>query len=347
LPPRSINTKPTPDPSFLLLVALLIAFLATSVNAQGMRVITRALSEVAISTQGRAPATVMATNRSVIAAEVNGVVASIEVDVAEQVSEGQLLLQIEVQDFQLKLDLARAGLKAQDARIDQARKRLQRARDLNNSNFASVDDLHARETELAVLKADREGQVVAVAQAMRARGKTQISAPFAGTVYSRAAQKGAYVSPGMPLLTLVQTDSFELEGELDPSDAKSLAASERIVFSRAGQEWPVELVRLSMVVGERSQVQKARLKFTAGAPVIGSTGYLVWQIAQLAVPADLLVKRGEQLGLFVVDGQTARFVPLENAQEGRPVKVSLPATSQVITGGRDRVEDGDSIIVDS
>ena len=99
MPPRSINTKPSPDPSFLLLVALLIAFLATSVNAQGMRVITRALSEIAISTQGRAPATVMATNRSVIAAEVNGVVASIEVDVAEQVSEGQLLLQIEAQDF--------------------------------------------------------------------------------------------------------------------------------------------------------------------------------------------------------------------------------------------------------
>jgi RND family efflux transporter MFP subunit len=331
----------------LTVCALLVLFICTGAAAQEMRVSTRALSEIAISTRGRAPAKVMAINHSVIAAQINGVVASVEVEIAQQVAAGQLLVQIEDRDFQLELDLARAGLKAQDARIDQAGERLARARDLNDRNFASVDDLRARETDLAVLRADREGRVVAVAQAERALGKTRISAPFAGTVFFRDAQKGAYVSPGMPLLTLVQTDSAELEGELDPVDADSLLSSEQIVFSGAGQEWPVEVVRLSAVVGERSQVQRVRLSFSDARPAIGSTGYLVWQRAQLAVPADLIVKRGNKLGLFIVEERIARFLPLENAQEGRPTRVTLPPTSRIIVGGRDRVKNGDRVIVDS
>ena len=331
----------------LTLCAMLLLLTSGSAAGQATQVTTRALSEVAISVQGRAPATVMAANHSVIAAEINGVTASVAFEVAQEVAAGQLLVQIEDRDYQLQLDLARAAVKAQDARIDQARKRLQRARDLKDRNFASIDELHAKQTDLAVLQADREGLLIAIAQAESTLAKTRVSAPFAGTVVARSAQTGAYVSPGLPLLTLVQTDSAELQGELDPSDVDSLSSSDQMVFLSAGREWPVKFERVSAVVSERSRVQKARLSFTDGTPAIGSTGYLIWQRAQLAVPAQLIVKRGDQLGLFIVENELARFVPLARAEEGRPTEVTLPATSRIIVGGRDRIKDGDRVIVES
>jgi RND family efflux transporter MFP subunit len=334
-------------PKFLVSLGFVLAWsCATDAVAEDLRVTASPLAEITISTEGRAPATVMATNHSVIAAQIRGVVASVEVEVAREVAKGQLLVLIDPRDFELNVERGQAALKAQDARIDQARKRLARARDLNDRNFTSVDDLHARETDLSVFQADREALVVALAQAERELAKTRVVAPFAGSVFQRDAQVGAYVSPGMPLLTLVQTDQAELEGEITPVEADSLSSSTNIVFSSNGREWPVELVRLSSVIGERSRVQKVRLRFGDSAPAIGSSGYLVWQRGQQALPADLVVKRGSELGVFTVDRQTARFVPLPNAQEGRPALVTLPANTLIVVGGRDQVEDGDPVITE-
>jgi hypothetical protein len=41
----------------------------------------------------------------------------------------------------------------------------------------------------------------------------------------------------------------------------------------------------------------------------------------------------------------AVFTPLPGAQEGRPVAVELPAGTEVIVRGRDRLQDGDAVTV--
>ena len=41
----------------------------------------------------------------------------------------------------------------------------------------------------------------------------------------------------------------------------------------------------------------------------------------------------------------ARFLPLPNAQEGRPVPVNLPPGAEVITLGRERLQDGTEVRV--
>ncbi|PKO62669.1 MAG: efflux RND transporter periplasmic adaptor subunit, partial [Betaproteobacteria bacterium HGW-Betaproteobacteria-17] len=59
------------------------------------------------------------------------------------------------------------------------------------------------------------------------------------------------------------------------------------------------------------------------------------------VPADYLVKRAGQLGVFVVEARRARFVPLPDAQEGRPASAAaLPAEAALVTDGRFALQDG-------
>ena len=108
----------------------------------------------------------------------------------------------------------------------------------------------------------------------------------------------------------------------------------------------VRLLRLSGVIDPATRVQRARLAFVFDPMPSGSTGTLQWLGARGQLPAGLVVRRGDAFGIFVADGDTARFVALPNAQEGRPVAVGLADETLLVTAGADRLQDGDRLLVD-
>ena len=63
------------------------------------------------------------------------------------------------------------------------------------------------------------------------------------------------------------------------------------------------------------------------------------------LPSNLVSRRNGRLGVFLHLGGKAVFTPLPGAQEGRPVAIDLPLQSEIIIHGRDRVQDGDTVIV--
>ena len=63
------------------------------------------------------------------------------------------------------------------------------------------------------------------------------------------------------------------------------------------------------------------------------------------LPSNLISRRNGVLGVFVLDSDHARFAPLAGAQEGRPAEVHLPASSRIITMGRERLQDGATVSV--
>ena len=293
----------------------------------------------------RAPASVVPANVSIVAAEVDGVVASMAFDVAQTAEVGDVLVRIDDTDLQLALELAQANLAAIEARIALAEGRAARARELNERNFASVDDVAARETDLAALRADRRAQQVVVRQAKRELDKATIIAPFTGSVIERQGQLGAYVSRGTALLILAEIGNATIRAQLEPLQAKNLQGSGKIEFESQGRRWPVTLTDLSQVIDERSRIVPARLTFDDSAAPTGTTGYLVWRGTDPRVPATYVVKRNGTLGVFVLNSDTARFVAISDAQEGRPASVPLSGGTKIITDGRHRVNDGDKVTV--
>ena len=73
---------------------------------------------------------------------------------------------------------------------------------------------------------------------------------------------------------------------------------------------------------------------------VGRTGRLRWVATQGQIPADLILKRGTHLGVFVHEGDRARFVPLPEARPGHPAPTDLPDTTLGIRDGRYQLEDG-------
>jgi RND family efflux transporter MFP subunit len=320
-----------------------LLFASHSAAQEAMAVSVQPLSGVLVDLERSASAEVLALNQAVIAAEITGVIQQVHADVGATVSKGDLLLEIDPTDYQLALQQAEAGLATSKAQKAQADVRLQRAQTLTEGNYLSADELLARETEAQVASAQIQLQQAAVAIARRNLEKSRILAPFNGVVAQRFAQVGSFVSLGSPLLQLTENDRFELQAEIPDELADSLARADLIEFNSRNQSWPLELLRLSPVIETERRSRSARFGFTGSAPAIGRSGEVVWRVSRGLLPANLVVQRNAQLGIFLAEQNIARFVALPGAQEGRPVPVDLPADSRIIVTGRERLQDGDPI----
>jgi RND family efflux transporter MFP subunit len=313
--------------------------------AEPIPVTVEPLGNMLVDRELRAPAVVISANRAVLTSQVAALISVVARDVGDQVSKGELLIRLDDANARHALEQTRALLAAINAQIVEAESRVVKAEELLEKNFISDEELIARRSNLAVLEANRQGQQVAVNIAKLDLERTQVNAPFDAAVVSRQAQVGSYAQPGTALITLVQTSDIEIDVELDPRYATHIPKASDVRFSSQGEEWPVDLLRLSNVIDIANRIVHARFRFTGDAAAIGTSGQLIWNESSGLVPVSLIVQRGDQLGIFIAEGDTARFIPIPNAQEGRPAAVDLSSEKLIISRGHPRLQDGDKLQV--
>ena len=329
----------------LLSAGLLLCAITLAQSAAPVEVGVRPLREVALPDRGTAPASVIAPNDSQIAAEVTAKVARVHVEVGGSVRAGQLLLELDPADYRLALAQVDAQVTAARARVALAEQRLQQSLALRKKQFVSDDAVLELKTGVQAAEADLE-----VAQAQRAIAarnveKCRIVAPFAGAVLERQAQVGAMATPGATLLRLVDLAPPEIEAQVQAARADELPRATEVVFENQGKPYPARLLRLSPVVDVAARTRVARLTFIDRAAPAGSSGTLRWTTSGVLLPPELMVKRNQELGAFVVESGQARFVPAPAAQEGRPFAVALPPETSVVVRGQQGLTDGQPVTV--
>jgi RND family efflux transporter MFP subunit len=326
-----------------LMITRVVKAQDAKIQSAPVPVTVQLLSELLVERQLKAPAETISINHTQLSSELVGVVEKLHVDVGQSIAADEVLLELDPIDYELTFKQTQADLDSNAAKIEQAKLRLKRANDLSQSKFISADDLLARQTDLNVLNSQRLSLKIAVELAQRNINKTLVKAPFDGVVMNRYAQKGAYVSPGMVLIDFVQTTNPEVEANIPMHLASSLNLANQIVFDTGSKHYSINLVRLSPIIESGMRTQKARFSFVDQQAPIGASGELIWSISEGLLPADLVVSRNGALGVFSVVNDKARFIVLENAQEGRPVAIDLNKKTSIIVGGRERLQDGDRI----
>lgn len=338
-----MSFRTTRLPAAILLAVWVLGAPAADDDAAATEVTAQSLSELVIHAEREAPAAAVSLNESRIAAEVSAVVREIPVQVGEIVERDAVLARLDPRDYELAVQRAQAALQSVQARIKLAEFQLERARELHKRNFASEDTLTQRETELDVLRAERAAAVAQLESARRELAKCTVSAPFDAIVQARSAQVGELAAPGTPLLTLIDRSRIEVSAQIQPRDGDSLAAAGEIRFAGAGHEHAVRLLRVSPAIDRGTRTREARLAFVGDGVPPGSEGRIRWRADEPLLPADLLSRRGGRLGVFVAADGIARFVALEQAQEGRPAPITLAPDTPIILDGRFGLQDGDRI----
>ncbi|MCW5580381.1 MAG: efflux RND transporter periplasmic adaptor subunit [Luteimonas sp.] len=327
----------------------LLALIALSASAQQTApppvVGVGSYRQVAVHPERFAPAAALSLNESRLSAEVSATVKEVAFDVGQVAPKGAVLIRLETRDYELALAKAQAALESSIARARLAEQQLSRSRDLARQNFISAEALSQKETELAVHQAQVKLDQAQLAQARRHLDKCTLRAPFQAIVRSRQAQVGELAAPGTPLMTLSDAARIEVAAQVSPHDAVSLQNAGEVRFAGSGGEHAVKLLRISPAISREARTVEARLAFAGKPSAPGADGRILWRDPQPHLPAELVSKRGNSLGVFVLEGNSVRFLALPEAQEGRPAAAPLPAATRIVLEGRHGLADGQAVQV--
>ncbi|EDZ67693.1 efflux transporter, RND family, MFP subunit [Nitrosococcus oceani AFC27] len=329
----------------LLLFTLLLSSMPELQAAARELVTVKPLAQLAEFPPITASAEVITLNNSQLNAEVTAVILGLPVEIGQVVAPGTPLVLLEKTDLELALERAKATLNSLEASHALAQRQLTRTQSLAKKRLITEEILNQRETELKVSKAELAVQRITVKQQQRALEKTVIRAPFKAIVVERLGQVGELAMPGTPLIHILDAEQILVSAKLQPRDIFSLRNAATVVFIAENHPYSLKLHRVVPALDLRERSQEVRLRFTAAPALIGTTGDLVWRPKTPHLPADLLVRRGNKLGVFVLARERAKFVALADAHEGQPTKINLPGDTLIIIDGRFTLQDGEAVQV--
>lgn len=294
---------------------------------------TRALGEVAVFAVFRAPATVVARDEAQLAAEVGARIVAMPVREGESVAQGTVLLRLDDASYRLELQRAHAQLQLIDRRIALAQAQLEQSRALAGRGFISADGLRIRETELGVLRAERDAAQAAIGVAELALSRCVIRAPYAGVVRQRHAAVGELAVPGAPLIGFAAGADAEVRAQVPARQIASLQAARERVLETDGASHVLTLRRVSPLLDAAGQVREVILDATVPLPP-GLGGELRWRSPAPQLPPAYVQQRDGTLGAWIEREGVPVFVALPAAQAGRPVTVDWPQDTRLIDEGR-------------
>ncbi len=301
---------------------------------------TATVAAVAVHPQRRAPATVVSLNEPAVSAEISARIEAIPVRVGDVVDAGTELARLDCRDYVLVRREAAAQLQALAARIELARLQLNRAEQLARSRTLAEETRDQRATELQALDAEHRAARAALERLRLDEQRCRVSSPFRALVTERLAAAGQYAGAGTALVRLLDLDRIEVSAQVPYEDAGPLQAAADISLEFAGSRYPLTLRTVLPAVHTRTRNREVRLLFAGERAPAGAAGKLAWTDPRPHLPPELLVRRGADLGIFVVAGGRARFLALPQAEPGRAVAVDLPDTTGIVVHGHVGLEDG-------
>lgn len=325
-----------------LVPGVMLCALFTGAAAADSPTLVRAgtLEQLAVYPQRSIPATVVSLNDSKISAEVRGAVSAIPVLVGNTVKQGDTLVRLDCRDYELALKRARADIKRASSRRALAKKQLERIESLARQQSTSEELLDQRRTELDVARTDYDLARVQRDKAQLDVNRCTIKAPFDGIVIERLAQVGELAEPGAPMVRLVDRGRLEVSGQVSLDAVAGLRGTQDAWFDNSGSRYPLRLRAIAPLINTRARSSEARFAFAEKAALPGTAGRVTWRAALAHVPAAMVVRRGDTLGVFVLENNKARFVALPSAREGQSAATELALDTRIITEGRYGLKDG-------
>ncbi len=342
---------------------------ARAVPVEAVPVEQRSLEE-----RARFSGSLAAATRVGVASRVTGRLDRLHVDLGDTVEPGDLLAELDDEEFRQDLAQARAELLVAEASVNEARaslqaaeRRLRRTRELREQRVASEAELEAAETEVSAEQARLDLARAQVSQreaAVRAAeirlGYTRIRAerdPEAGVqvVAERLADPGTVIQANTVLLTLVDLDPLRGVVFVTERDYARLSRGQAVNLrtdAHPGETFEGRIARLAPVFREDSRQARVEIEIPNPDQRLRPGMFVDARVITAdrddvrAIPLDALLERDGRRGVFVAreedDGHRARFVEVTTGiRDGDWVEIREPdLDGHVVTLGRHLLSDG-------
>jgi membrane fusion protein, multidrug efflux system len=166
-----------------------------------------------------------------IAPRVTGQILKLNVEDNQLVRQGDVLFEIDPEDYKLMLDKAKAELVALDRQIAQADSTLRRLEPLLPNHFTTAENVDEARTKLTTLQAQREGVIATINLEELHLSYCKVVAPFSGRVINLNISAGAHVTTGVPVFSLLDTSKWYVMANFREAEIRHMApGSEAIVY---------------------------------------------------------------------------------------------------------------------
>ena len=172
--------------------------------------------------------TLKAANRSVVSAKVLATIQDIHVAAGDFVKEGDLLVTLNTQELDARVNQARESLAAVQAAVREAESDFERNERLLQANAVSRQEYDVSERKLNVARADERRAQQSVKEAEVFLSYSRITAPKSGRIVDRTAEPGDTTQPGKPILALYDSQSLRLETPVMESLAVKLQVGQKL-----------------------------------------------------------------------------------------------------------------------
>ena len=252
--------------------------------------------------------TIRAVNQSSIQAQVTATATTVNAEVGQSVSDGQVLVRLNNQDNVARLAQAQANLNSAQAQANQAKSMMQRKKRLLDQGFISKVEYEQSELDYKSQLENARAQQANVNIAQKANQDGVITSPINGVITKRQVEPGQTVAAGQTIFEIVDINELELQAKI-PSDAQSaLKIGQEVEFNIQGNSEKLSAVisRISPIADLNSrQIEffakpsSAINSLSIGAFVDGNI-LSAQQISGQIVPLDSIVNATTQPYVWVV-----------------------------------------------
>jgi RND family efflux transporter MFP subunit len=243
------------------------------------------------------PGIVKAAREIDLAFRVGGPLVEYDLNIGAIVRKGETIARIDPRDFKNRVQKLSAELKAAVARLSDAEKDYERQKRLLAENAASQAQYDKTQMIVETTRAGIESLKADIAAAENALDDTGLTAPFDGVVNRNFTDNHQTVSPGMPVVTLLDLSSLEVATSV-PEDIVIRESDFRRIYATLDAHPGLELAAVLNEMGRQ----------------ISNTNQSYPLTAVLKIPEDLTVEPGMAADVHIEiayesEGETGLVLP--------------------------------------
>ncbi|RZL95092.1 MAG: efflux RND transporter periplasmic adaptor subunit [Variovorax sp.] len=294
-----------------------------------------AVGTSAYDTEPEFSAEVRARVESRLGFRVAGKITRRQAELGQHVQAGQVLAQLDPQDYRLAADAARAQQAAALTNRDLAAADLKRYRGLREQSFISAAELEKRETTFKAAQAQLEQAQAQLSSQGNQAQYTTLVADVPGIVTAIEAEPGQVVTAGMPVVRIAQDGARDVVFAV-PEDRAALIKQGSAVTVRGwagGSELEGKVREVAASADAVTRTYSVKVAIDAAtAPALGATVYARPRAlsrtgaAVIKLPTSALRQEGQGTAVWVLDKDSMTV-------RSQPVQVATADGNEAVIGG--------------
>lgn len=313
--------------------------------------------------------TVEADSELAVQPRINGRLVSLLVDEGASVRTGQLLAVMDDESIRLQLQQSEAALASIRANLQQAElnaaknkaerdryQELLKQRYISQRDFDNVENAYlTSQASLEGLKAQYNGTEKNHELLKIQLNQTKITSPLTGVVTGKLVTEGVNLTTGSTIVTVAALNQVKVVFNIDQKDAPAFRKGNTVSFTTDAfgeQRFTGRINEVAPIFDPKTRtlsmnalINNPERKLLPG--MFGTAEVLLGSKENvLAVPVEAVVTQNNRSGVFVAEGKTARFRPVETGlmAEGKvEIASGLKQGEPVIVIGQNRLRDGQPI----